>query len=73
VPQGLCRTEGSRDADGILNYINYMMSQIWIKYIKINRLKWVGNAIQIDNNRIVKRMFDTKPERKRGIETPKLR
>jgi hypothetical protein len=23
-----------------------MMSQIWVKYIKINRLKWAGNFIK---------------------------
>jgi hypothetical protein len=43
-----------------------------VKYIKINRLKWAGHVMQMDN-RITKRMFNIKTERKRGIGRPKLR
>jgi hypothetical protein len=43
------------------------------KYIKINRLKWAGHVIRMDNNWITKRMFNTRPEGKRGFGRPKLR
>jgi hypothetical protein len=43
------------------------------KYIKINRLKWAGNVIRINNNRIIKRIFDIRPEERRGTGRPKLR
>jgi hypothetical protein len=41
-------------------------------FIKINRLKWTGHVIKMDNNRSTDRMFDTWPEG-RGIGMPKLR
>jgi hypothetical protein len=43
------------------------------EYIKINRLKWAGHDMRMDNNRTTKRMFDTRPEGKIGIGRPKLR
>jgi hypothetical protein len=43
------------------------------KYIKISRLKWAGHVMQMDNNRITKRIFNTRPEVKRGTGRPKLR
>jgi hypothetical protein len=33
-----------------------------VKYIKINRLKWAGHVMRMDNNRVTKRMFNTRPE-----------
>jgi hypothetical protein len=36
-----------------------------VKYIKINRLKWAGHVIRVDNNRVTKRMFNTRPEGKK--------
>jgi hypothetical protein len=41
-----------------------------VKYIKI--IKWAGHVVQRDNNRITKRVFNTRPEGKRDIERPKL-
>jgi hypothetical protein len=35
---------GYGDEDGILNYINCMMGQIWVKYK--NLTKWGGNVIR---------------------------
>jgi hypothetical protein len=32
-----------------------------VRYIKINRLDWAGHAIHMDNNRTVKKVFNTKP------------
>jgi hypothetical protein len=44
-----------------------------VKYIKINRLQWAGHVMRMDNNRITKRIFNTRPEGKRGTGRPKLR
>jgi hypothetical protein len=44
-----------------------------VKCIKINRLKWAGQIMRMDNNRITKRMYNTRPEGKRGTGRPKLR
>jgi hypothetical protein len=44
-----------------------------VEYIKTNRLKWTGHAMGMDNNRIAKRMFNTRPEGKNGAERPKMR
>jgi len=44
-----------------------------VKYIKINRLGWAGHVIRMDNNRTVKKVFDTKPIGTRKIGRPKLR
>jgi hypothetical protein len=32
-----------------------------VRYIKINRLGWAGHVTHMDNNRIVKKVFNTKP------------
>jgi hypothetical protein len=45
----------------------------FVKYIQINRLKWAGHVMRMDNNRITKRMFNTSPEGKMGTGRPKLR
>jgi hypothetical protein len=44
-----------------------------VKYIKINRLGWAGHVIRVDNKRIVKKVFNTKPMGIRKIGRPKLR
>jgi hypothetical protein len=44
-----------------------------VKYIKINRFGWVGYVIRMDNNRAVKKVFNTKPIGIRKTGKPKLR
>jgi hypothetical protein len=44
-----------------------------VKYIKTNRLGWAGHVIQMDNNRTVKKVFNTKPIGIRINGRPKLR
>jgi hypothetical protein len=44
-----------------------------VKYIKINRLGWAGHVIHMDNNRTVKKVFNTKPIGIRKCGRPKLR
>jgi hypothetical protein len=44
-----------------------------VKYIKINRLGWAGHVTRMDNNRTVKKVFNTKPIGMRKTGRPKLR
>jgi hypothetical protein len=44
-----------------------------VKYIKINRLGWAGHVICMDNNRTVKKVFNTKPIGMTKIGRSKLR
>jgi hypothetical protein len=44
-----------------------------VRYIKINRLSWAGHVIHMDNNRTVRKVFNTKPIGIRKIGGPKLR
>jgi hypothetical protein len=43
-----------------------------VNYIKINRLGWALHVIRMDNNRTVKKVFNTKPVGIRKIGSPKL-
>jgi hypothetical protein len=43
-----------------------------VKYININRLKWAGHVMRMDNIKITKRMFNARPEGKKGTGRPKL-
>jgi hypothetical protein len=60
----LCWINGSGEGDIILNYINYINEPDLVKCIKSNSLKWAGQVMGMDNNRITKRMFNTRPEGK---------
>jgi hypothetical protein len=44
-----------------------------VNYIKINRLGWAGHVIRMDNNRTVKKVFNTKQIGMMKIGRPKLR
>jgi hypothetical protein len=44
-----------------------------VKYIKIKTLGWAGHVICMDNNRTVKKVFNTKPTVIRKTGRPKLR
>jgi hypothetical protein len=44
-----------------------------VRYIKINILGWAGHVIRMDNNRTVKKVFNTKPIGIRTMGGPKLR
>jgi hypothetical protein len=44
-----------------------------IKHIKVNRLGWTGHVIRMDNNRTVKKVFNTKTIGIRKIGRPKLK
>jgi hypothetical protein len=40
-----------------------------VKCIKINRLKWAGHIMRMDNNRITKRMYSIGQKEKRNWKT----
>jgi hypothetical protein len=42
-------------------------------YIKAKRLEWAGHLIRTSENRIIKKIFNTKPEGTRKVGIPKLR
>jgi hypothetical protein len=44
-----------------------------IGYIKVNRLEWAEHLIRISENRIINKIFKTKPEGTRKVGRPKLR
>ena len=43
------------------------------RFIKINRLRWLGHVQRMDENRIPKKLLKTKPEGKRSAGMPKVR
>ena len=42
-------------------------------YIKVNRLAWAGHMMLMDNDRILNKIFNTKPDGVRRFGRPKLR
>jgi hypothetical protein len=44
-----------------------------IGYIKVKGLEWAGHLICTSENRIIKKIFNTKPNRTRKVGRPKLR
>jgi hypothetical protein len=64
---GVWRKRYNRELYELFNEINI------VKYVRINRLGWAGQVICMDNNRIVKRVFNTKPIGIRKIGRHKLR
>jgi len=44
-----------------------------VNYIKVNRLAWTGHLIHMNNDRILKKIFNTKPDGVRRFGRPKLR
>jgi hypothetical protein len=41
--------------------------------IKRKRLEWLGHVIRMDQRRVVKKIFDSKPEGRRKVDRPRLR
>ena len=44
-----------------------------VNYIKVNRLEWAWHLVRTNNNRTLKKVFNTKPDGVRRDERPKLR
>jgi len=43
-----------------------------VTHIKSKRLKWVGHVVRMDQERVVKIVFESKPEGRRRMARPKL-
>ena len=41
-------------------------------YIKVKRLAWAGHLVRMNNDRTLKKIFNTKPVRVRSVGRPKL-
>ena len=41
-------------------------------YIKVNRLAWAGHLMRMNNDRILNKIFNTKPDGVRRFGRPKL-
>ena len=48
------------------NIVNY-------EYIKVNRQAWAGHLVRMNNDRTLKKIFNTKPDGARSAGRPKLR
>jgi hypothetical protein len=44
-----------------------------VTYIKVKRLAWAGHLVRMDNDRTLKKIFNTKPDGVRSVGRPKLR
>ena len=43
-----------------------------VNYIKVKRLAWAGHLVRMNNDRTVKKIFNTKPDGARSVGRPKL-
>ena len=44
-----------------------------VNYIKDKRLAWAGHLVRMNNDRTIKKIFNTKPDGARSVGRPKLR
>jgi hypothetical protein len=57
---------------------NYELYEIFnkpnvFKYIKVKRLAWSGHLVRMNNDRTLKKIFNTKPDGARSVGRTKLR
>jgi hypothetical protein len=57
---------------------NYELYEIFnepniVNYIKVKRLAWAGHLVRMNNDRTLKKIFNTKPDGARSAGRPKLR
>ena len=57
---------------------NYELCEIFnepniVNYINVKRLAWVGHLVRMNNDRTLKKIFNTKPDGVRSVGRPKLR
>jgi hypothetical protein len=70
LPWGKKKKRHERYSETALSEAHYSGGYL---YIKINRLGWAEHVILVDNNRAVKKVFNTKPVGIRKTGRPKLR
>jgi hypothetical protein len=56
---------------------NYELYEIFndpniVNYIKVKRLAWAGHLVRTNNDRTLKKIFNTKPDGARSVRRPKL-
>jgi hypothetical protein len=61
-----------RTKDNYELYALYEYTDI-VTFIKVGRLKWACHVIRTDQQRLVKRILNAKPDGRRERERPKLR
>ena len=44
-----------------------------VNYVKVKRLAWAGQLVHMNNDRTLKKIFDTKPDGVKCVGRPKLR
>jgi hypothetical protein len=44
-----------------------------VNYVKAKRLVWAGHLVRMNDNRTLKKIFNTKPDGARSVGRPKLR
>ena len=44
-----------------------------VNYIKVKRLSWAGHLVRMNNNRTLRKIFNTKSDDARSVGRPKLR
>ena len=57
---------------------NYELHEVFkesniVHYIKVKRLAWAGHLARMNNDRTLKKIFNTKPDGARSVGRPKLR
>jgi hypothetical protein len=50
-----------------------MLAPNIVTYIKVKRLAWAGHLVRMNNDRTIKKIFNTKPDGVRSAGRPKLR
>jgi hypothetical protein len=64
---GTWRTRYTQELYEIFNDSNI------VNYVKVKRLAWVGNLVRMNDNRTLKKIFNTKLDGARSAGRPKLR
>jgi hypothetical protein len=53
--------------DTITNYMKHLTNN------RVKRLAWAGQLVRMNNDRTIRKIFDTKPDGVRSVGRPKLR
>ena len=56
-----------------LFYNNIYYEPNIVKYIKVKRLAWAGHLVRMNNDKTIKKIFNTTPDGARSVGRPKLR
>jgi hypothetical protein len=59
--------------DITMNHVSRLVNQTLLIIIKMKRLAWAGHVAHMNSDRILKKIFNTKPEGVKSVGRPKLR